>query len=195
MSSLASLADISSEAESEEAKRIEETKHIVGLDYDKETGQHLKNVFLVSEAATEPRPEGGDTTIAEITDIAGSLESPILRYYKPQVYSQFVSLQKWEGTVTDKKEDFFNARLIDLTGNAPDEEAEFALEEVDEDDITLVQIGAIFYWSIGYYKAKHGQRQRTSLIRFRRLPVWTASEIEKAKEKARKFKAWLEQPQ
>jgi hypothetical protein len=96
----------------------------------------------------------------------------------------FRLLQKWEGLVLQVRDSAFVARLADQTHNGPDEEAEIPLAEVSQGDQDLVQPGAIFYWSIGYLDTHGGQRTRASVIRFRRLPAWTAEELEAAKRKA-----------
>ena len=83
--------------------------------------------------------------------------------------SDFTSLQKWEGVVTRVLDNSFEARLIDLTADTPEEIAEIPLEEVSEDDFSLIQEGAIFYWNIGYRKMASGQRERVTFIRFRRF--------------------------
>lgn len=102
----------------------------------------------------------------------------------PAKWDRFRSLQKWEGIVLSVSIDSFWARLIDLTENGPDEEAEFSLEELHSDERALVKPGAIFYWNIGYHDLYRGQRKRESIIRFRRLPAWTKREIDVAREKA-----------
>src|SRR5262249_25118886 len=77
--------------------------------------------------------------------------SVVLFRRKPVIQHRFVLLQKWEGTVLQVlPEDSLFARLVDLSGSGPDEEAEFSLEEVSDIDRPLVVPGAIFYWSIGY---------------------------------------------
>ena len=93
-------------------------------------------------------------------------------------------LQQWEGNVLEIKEDSFLAQLHDLSGNLPEEEAEISFEEISEIDRDLVEPGAFFYWNIGYHEDKSGQRTRSSMIRFRRLPAWTKREIEHSKRKA-----------
>ncbi|MGQ0465468.1 MAG: hypothetical protein ACT4QG_09120 [Sporichthyaceae bacterium] len=52
-----------------------------------------------------------------------------------------------------------------------DEEAivEFDLAEIAEGDRPLCEIGARFYWSIGYTTAPGGSRSRTSRLHFRRI--------------------------
>jgi hypothetical protein len=83
--------------------------------------------------------------------------------------------QKWEGYVTWVGHDSFGARLVPIIGEGPEQEADIYLEEVDEEDRHLVEPGAIFYWSIGYYQANHG-RMGASIIRYRRLPRLTQAE-------------------
>jgi len=109
---------------------------------------------------------------------------------RPQ--DEFVSLQSWEGEVLSVEDDHFFARLVDLTGELDDQEAEIYRDEVDPGDLPLLHQGAIFYWRIGYLKRK-GQRVRTSAIRFRRLPEWSEKEIEEAgktAEQTRKLLGW-----
>jgi hypothetical protein len=102
--------------------------------------------------------------------------------------ARFLVAQKWEGAVTAVEGDYFIARLTDLTAGTAQEEVELPLEEVSDDDRPLVEVGAVFYWSIGYDVARGGQRTRASRIRFRRLPAWTAKELAEAKERAKKLK-------
>lgn len=113
---------------------------------------------------------------------------PINRIYKKD---NFISLQKWEGAVLEIKKDSFMARLIDLTKESPYETAEIPLEEVSEDDRDLLKEGAVFYWNIGYLNKTCGQKERVSLIRFRRLPSWSKEEIDAAKCEAERIKNLL----
>jgi hypothetical protein len=55
---------------------------------------------------------------------------------------QALQVHDWEGIVLEVKEDSFLARLIDLTEEGPDEEAEFPLEEVPGGDKHLIKPGA-----------------------------------------------------
>ena len=123
--------------------------------------------------------------IRETLPFKGNGTTPMLRPITEPLEDNFVSLQKWEGTVIEVMKDSFIARLQDLTQEGPDEEAEFSIEEVSEDDKHLVEPGAIFYWNIGYHDSRSGQRRRSSIIRFRRLPAWTKEDIETAKREAK----------
>lgn len=103
----------------------------------------------------------------------------------------FIALQKWEGVVLQVMEEYFLARLIDLTNEGPDEEAELPIEEISQEDLDLVKPGAVFYWSIGYLDRCSGQRTRASVIRFRRLPAWNSEEIEAAKQEAGRIQEFI----
>lgn len=101
----------------------------------------------------------------------------------PPLRNRFTSEQRWKGVVTEKAEDHFVARLTSLLGDEPDERAEFPLDVVDEEDLLLVEEGAIFYWSIGTLNTPSG-RIRASQLRFARLPAWTPQDIALAKRRA-----------
>ena len=101
---------------------------------------------------------------------------------------KFISLQKWEGIVTEIGEDYFIARIIDLIKDAPEESASFPFSEISsEEDKELLKIGAVFYWNIGYYERAKGTRLRSSLIRFRRLPMWAENVIGSAQKEAERL--------
>lgn len=103
--------------------------------------------------------------------------------------SQFKCLQKWRGVVLEVLQDTFIARLEDYNEETPDEEAEILFAEISDEDLSLVEVGSVFYWSIGYHVNPSGQRKRASIIRFRRLPVWTSEEIKEAESRAQEFKS------
>jgi len=118
-------------------------------------------------------------------------ESPIAlvpkTIYSPRTFS---SLQKWEGYVIETNDDYFLARITDLSEDHEDEEIEVMYTEISDDDKELVRPGAIFYWHIGYETEK-GTVKRSSIIRFRRLPKWTESDTEKAKDFEKRMKLFL----
>lgn len=127
-------------------------------------------------------------TMGRLEDASKIHPLPIVLRHKPlRIKEGFIPLQKWEGTVLEVIENSFIARLIDQTSGAPDEEAEFPFEEISDDDLPLIEPGAIFYWNIGYTVSPSGQRTRSSLIRFRRLPAWTEGEIKEARREAERL--------
>ncbi|MEA3359623.1 MAG: hypothetical protein U9R17_09510 [Thermodesulfobacteriota bacterium] len=133
-----------------------------------------------------------NSTYIDINDKSNLLqketpESPIVWYpFKYQRTTQFTSLIKWRGVVLEIHKDCFLCRLVDQDGNSPDEEAEILLSEISDEDFQLIDIGAVFYWSIGYQINPSGSRTRSSIIRFRRLPVWRSEELSEAQKKAEK---------
>ena len=97
--------------------------------------------------------------------------------------NQFQLLAKWEGLVESVDENGFSARLYDMLQDMEPQHAEFPFSEISPDDRTLVQPGAVFYWSIGYQIELSGQRRRTSSICFRQLSPrfpQTREEVRKA---------------
>ena len=102
----------------------------------------------------------------------------------PQPRSSFRTLQAWEGVVTAVEGQSFSVNLVDLSGNEPDEEAEIDFEEVSADERPLIAIGAVFLLHVGYATSEGGQRSRTAILRFRRLPVWTDAELSSARRTA-----------
>lgn len=94
-------------------------------------------------------------------------------------------LQKWEGAVLDVGAETFTARLVDLTGDRPEEDVELEKVELSDFDLDLLEPGAIFYWTIGYRRQlPRGARSRESVIRFRRLPAWSHFELAAARKRA-----------
>ena len=106
--------------------------------------------------------------------------------------SRFELLQQWEGEVRQIEADEFTAVIRDLTNPcSPEEEITLPKDEISSGDIGLVQPGAIFYWIIGYRISPDGQKTRTSDLRFRRLPAWSAKEINRATDHTYEFKRML----
>lgn len=107
--------------------------------------------------------------------------------------STFTPLQEWEGYVVEIGNDFFTARLIDITAESEneEEEADFPISDLSDSDKKLLKVGAIFRWAIGYRKSFSGNKQRISSIIFRRLPKWTNREKEENRKKAELLAASL----
>ena len=115
--------------------------------------------------------------------------APPVPYIEPAVRSRlprtsFRVLQAWEGVVTALGEDSFAVRLVDLVGNMPDEEADVSFDEVSDDERELVNVGAVFLLHVGYATSEGGQRSRVAILRIRRLPVWTETELSSASKAA-----------
>jgi len=125
-------------------------------------------------------------------EAAFSNEEPLLVMpVMPARREILVAHQCWEGIVASVQKDVFSAKLFDFNPPHSESMAEIYLAEIDDEDRTLVTPGAVFYWTIGYQDRPSG-RQRASIIRFRRLPVWKASDLELACKKADALLARLE---
>ncbi|MBN2497433.1 MAG: hypothetical protein JXR96_22770 [Deltaproteobacteria bacterium] len=141
----------------------------------------------------EPDATSSPVSEKEGTTAIGSEKSqrvPPIVFGTPRIEPQghFDVLQQYEGVVLSAGRDTFWARLTNTTcPEADEEEGEFPLEEVSEDDRWLVKPGAIFYWYIGYHDSADRQRKRQSIIRFRRLPAYTSEDISRAREIAKEL--------
>lgn len=145
----------------------------------------LKDVPLLTQPNLEPQTQTNPTGHRE--DSASRTPSREAEYVVPprslpdRTFS--VVLQKWEGFVLEIGKETFTARLAPLVGDGGDQIAEIYRDEIDDQDQQLLEPGAVFYWSIGYLDKPSG-RQRFSLIRLRRLPIWSATELRAAEKKA-----------
>lgn len=104
---------------------------------------------------------------------------PNLKYLRN--YSN--TLQSWKGNVVSIEGDFFVAKLEDMTAGGTKEIADIELMSVSPDDQKLVQVGATFYWNIGY-KMNQGQITKESIIRFQRLINWDEEDYDNAADRA-----------
>lgn len=103
---------------------------------------------------------------------------PVEKYTSATANCTFLASKKWEGVVLSIGEETFMARLSGLASKTTvEEEAELPISDVTEDDRELLQEGAFFFFSVGYITRPYGTRERSSRIRFRRLPVWSPDEI------------------
>ena len=96
--------------------------------------------------------------------------------------SYFSPEQEWEGYVTLVGEGIFTARLLDLTtgDDVEEEEADFSIASLSDDNKTLLRVGGIFRWAIGFQRTIDGAKRHASIIVFRRIPAWTTRDFEQA---------------
>lgn len=104
-----------------------------------------------------------------------------------------VIVQDWEGIVESIETEIFTALLLDLTADEayPGERADLPVEDITPDDRELLKPGAIFYLTVGRSTGPTGQRQRFSRMEFRRLPVWTSADFNRADERAQRLARFL----
>ena len=125
------------------------------------------------------------------TDLEANPRTPRLAHLIPPPspveapHEAIISLQEWEGVVLQVNEETFLARVVDQTGEHPEEEIELPKDDLSPFEIDLLEKGAIFYWTIGYrQRLPRGQRERISRIRLRRLPAWSRAELAAARSRA-----------
>jgi hypothetical protein len=86
----------------------------------------------------------------------------------------------WVGFVSSIGAKTFRAKVEDLkSNNKVYEDAEFEINDLAEDEINMLKIGSVFYWSIGY-EYRNGTKKKESFIRFKRLPKFTDNQIDTA---------------
>jgi hypothetical protein len=134
--------------------------------------------FSSGQEQTKANTAEGPSATKAATRSEAAVQSP----------ERFSVIQKWEGKVLEVEDDMFLAELTAIKGEEDQLVAEIYLEEVDESDLPLLKPGAIFYWSIGYYKRPSGTI-RASLIRFRRLLPCNQRQLQKAREEAAKLQS------
>jgi hypothetical protein len=96
-----------------------------------------------------------------------------------------ITLQEWEGYVTDIGSETFEAILVDVSsGNRlPQSIAEIPLDELSEEEVRRLCIGSIFRWVISFEKRGSTQR-RVSEVVVRHLPAWSRKDTEEARQAA-----------
>ena len=121
--------------------------------------------------------------------------SQVFREEKSPERSEEV-LQQWEGIVemVDENDKIFTAQLYDLTTDEPyaSEVAELLIDDVSDDDQNLLQVGAVFYLTVGYSVRVSGQKARFVRVEFRRLPNWTESDLNRVRERAQRITRFLD---
>ncbi len=82
----------------------------------------------------------------------------------------FQLVATWDGVVSAVTDDTFVARISPLDGLGAEEEAEFLIDDVPQEDRRLLRPGALLYWFLGY-ETMLGRHRRTSELKIRRVTV------------------------
>ncbi len=138
--------------------------------------------------------EMGERSSFELNSMVVQRDVPVLRLIDKEQEGHALTFQKWKGIVKCISEDTFVAQVADLISSVPDEEAEFSLSDIQNDDKELLSVGAVFYWCIGYVYSRSNQVTRASFLRFQRLPLYSQDSVTVAVQKAKDIQAgitWL----
>ena len=147
---------------------------------------------FISKDAKEENSSGFTYSSTNKSQLIEPKNAPVFFLETKPLKERAIALQKWRGIVEEVEQDHFKAKLINLTDRAYDEYGEIYYDEITQEDIELIEPGAIFYWSIGYSHSSSGQRTRFSEIRFKRLPVWDEKDIELAEQNAERISEFIE---
>lgn len=139
----------------------------------------------IGASQTAPLPQTAQSQETPIP--TGAFVQPPLKVPSPGNSPRLRTLQLWEGTVTELREDGFVAVLSDKTNpQNPDERGVFAFDriEISEEDQELISPGASFYWVIGTQVTRGKTVQNVSMVHFRRMPAWTESALARSAARA-----------
>lgn len=131
--------------------------------------------------------EGGDGLELAVSE-QNLLDEPARR--RPRIVereaeARFRALHQFQGTVVEILDDEFVARTRDITDPVYAEEVvTLPLDDIPPGDQELLEVGAVFYWLIGYEENDEGARKRTSILRFRRLPAWSDRAVKRVEAAA-----------
>jgi hypothetical protein len=196
------------------ADRVDQTQNpIVSFNGSERIGFTRASRLKYLRAMHESRPDefshpGSGKTIQYLNSVAGSgtfslsegaLSGEIMNSKRQSLFaleredlpvsSRTVvqGMEKWTGIITEVTPDLFTAELAteDQGESGSPLEADFLMVAVSPEDRGLVHPGAGFYVTVRTVLDDHSRSYRTSALRFRRLGVWTAFEIEELESRAR----------
>jgi len=91
--------------------------------------------------------------------------------------------QRWIGYVVSKTDQKFKAKLEDISNPGTFEIGVFDIKDDAPDEQELIQVGAVFYLSVGY-DVSRGTNVKQKLIRFQRLSEWTENDFNHVMDRA-----------
>jgi hypothetical protein len=152
----------------------------------KTSGPRLDQSLFAGSNANPSQTTSADESSAKKLDFIDYLvPPPIAKIRRIGPVSILRPRQQWEGTVIERQNGSFVARVSDRTNPSnSDELVTFELEEVSPEDKKLVQPGAAFYWTIGVEQSPARSIRNVEILSFRRLPSWSASSVREAEHEA-----------
>lgn len=104
----------------------------------------------------------------------------------------FSSFEAWVGRVEEISHSSRQFQAILQSNDNYEEVATFSFDDVSEDDVELLKLGAVFYWNVGQVKDESGRISNVSTVRFRRLQHWKRNYLEERFVAAKaKYNDWL----
>lgn len=139
-------------------------------------GKSEKSVRKIGRATTRDSVvhSAPDTTPRERYEI----ERPVVRHASFDYDYGAIPIEIWEGTVESIEDDVMCCILVAKIDRSMDRHiVQIDLEFVSDQDKALVKPGAVFYLTISRIVRKSGVVEKQQNLRFRRDPLWTASQI------------------
>lgn len=132
-------------------------------------------------------PQDNPIQVSAVEEMRSRSTSPLTGSLTVNEY--FKAIKNWEGVVEAVGDKTFYATVRDASNPSDqgNEQFEIALEDVDEPDRELIVVGGIFYLTVGYTIRRGGTRTKGIQIVFRRMPMWSARDIERAKEQVARY--------
>ena len=84
--------------------------------------------------------------------------------------SNYQLVNTWEGIVTEVDGESIYAKLYDTSDGTYDE-YEFDIEDIDNEEQNLIEVGTLFMLYLGYYTNPKGTKMKSSHIKIRRIPI------------------------
>ncbi len=159
-------------------------KEVSNIDEEKEKNDFLFN-FIDSEVYNIKNNQKENDLFDDFSNLNSFIDHqiPVYSHKETTFNNYFSNTQNWIGYITNVFESDFEAKLIDRNKQDTYEMATFEKLEISEEDKKFIEIGAVFYWSVGY-AVRNGQVKKESLIRFKRTVDWTENEYDKAVDRA-----------
>jgi hypothetical protein len=127
--------------------------------------------------ATLPEPDVQSTgAVPALAPNPGRREPP-LGLTSPKI----AGMEKWQGVITEVGEDEFTAELVPIDHDGPTVVAEFDLAAVTPSEVDDFVVGASFYLAVRTVDNPGRGRSLTSVLRLRRLGVWTVKELDEVR--------------
>src|ERR1700722_4226657 len=147
----------------------EKNEHIIQI-FNYQKNLRLSNFINYDNSSFVWKRQEDESIEFEI-DSKHFFKMPEVKKYKPFEYKNyFDKVQSWIGYILSVSEDSFLAKIEDPNEiHTTYEEAEFSIDDVEEEDKKLLLIGSVFYWSVGY-EYRGGTKTKQSILRFKRLP-------------------------
>ena len=162
------------------------------LKYEPDTSNNNLPDYPIPDRLKYPTTEGSTSAEDDPGLTASDKKTPDVPIkivpFLDALKGSFKMLQQWDGRVVEIRGSEFTAIITDKTN--PDVEDQFVAvdtEDITPNEVTLIEPGAVFYWSIGFFDYPGRGRSRESRIRFRRLMGPSKADIARSEKIGKKF--------